>query len=327
MAGEKTTTTAAGAAPATDEERHQQMIEDGKPLESPEAAAAAFEELAAEITGEAAPAGRPAAKEPAGSTQAPAPQPTPQPTPTPVRDEQLQGLTREELDALRALPNAVKTIGGRVAAMQGELTKIGTKAASTVTGDGKEAPTAAAIAAAAGDTAKWDKLAKDFPEWGEAINQRLEALGAKAPPVDIEAIRKQAREDAVAEAKALIEEQREADIAEDHPDWKAKLKSQPFVDWFNSQEQAYRTRLYNSNSARAISGMLTKFDLDTTQQSQQQSSSTAPAHAAAVTTTAPAIDLAAAVTKRGGSAPRAPSEADLSGKELWDHLAAKETAK
>lgn len=308
--------------------RHEQMIADSKPLESPEAAQAAFEELAAEITGETPPAkpagfgggtggsGAPASSPP--PTQSPAPTTAPASTSPPAPQ-----LTAEDIEGLRQLPNAVKMLGGRVAKMQGDMEKLGKGAAASVAADGGAAPTAAAIAAAAGDTAKWSKLAKDFPEWGEAIEERLSAVAGAKPgaPVDIEAIRTQAKEEARAEAQAILDTQREADIAEEHANWKATLKAPEFKAWYFSQPEADRNKWWNSNSARSIVGMLDKFEA-----SRQQSNSTAQANPSAAST-APTADLAAAVTKRGGSAIPAPSESDLDGRALWDHLAAKETAK
>jgi hypothetical protein len=353
----------AGTETTNDTATHEQKLADGQPLATPEDAQAAWEELAAAAgVIEATPAGEAPAPSPAPT---PAPEPTgfnnepegidkpaatpaptaaPAATPAPTAAPQVETVTVPKSE-LEALTLSVKQLGGRVSKMQGELEKRAQSAAQATAAAGGDAPTQTAIAAASGSTAKWEKLKQEFPEWSEALEERLGQAGTQAP-ANIDEIRKQAREEAMLEGRTeairVIEENREAQIAEKHPEWKTTILKPEFHSWFNTKDDKDKVRWYNSHRADTITEMLDTYQtemaalsggaqkqqgVDSSAAPAQQSTSSAPAPAAARRTTAPAHDLAAAVTARGRAVPSTTkSESEMTDQELWNAEAAKVTA-
>jgi hypothetical protein len=297
------------------------------PITNEADARAFFEEEATRVAAEMDGAAPPPAPTPPPETDSPAPPAAPAATPAP----EALSLNAEDLAAIRALPTQIKTLGGRVAKLQGEMTKLGTAAAASTEAGGGAAPDKRAIDAAAGDLTKWNKLKEEFPEWSDALEQRLSSLGGG---VDVESIRKQVREEALSEFTAREAAKRDAAIEEAHENWRDTMNSPEFKEWFGKQPADKQSKWWNSHSEHTIIKML-----DTYESAQQQSGASAPAPvpapapaqartpAPAARSTAPAVDLRAAVTRRGSTSLPPKSEEEMTEKELWDHLAGQETAR
>lgn len=225
----------------------------------------------------------------------------------------------DEIAALRELPNAIKTLGGRVATMQSELAKTG-KAAAAAT-PGADAPTGADIEAASKSLDKWNKMKDDFPEWAEAIEELQNSKTGGGGAVDAEAIRREAREEAAAMIEAARKQDRaerevDEEISEAHPKWVKTINEPKFVAWFQAQPADYQAKQRVAKTSHEMIEML-----DAYKAAHQQSPTSAPTPPSPPTDTAPAADLAAAVTPRGGRAVPKKSVDDLEGEALWNELA------
>lgn len=330
-------TTQQPAGDAALEAEHQQRMKDGEALGSMEEAESEFDRLAREAFPDAAaptPAPKPqeAAAEPAQAPAAPAPSPAATPAPaqasapataTPAAPaapllldpNENVPITRKDFEELR---NGLKVANGRVAALQRTLA---TSAAAATTAQGGAAPSKEAVAAAQGDTKKWDKIKADFPEWAEALDERIGAMEKPGgSSVDMATLRTELRDEMVRENIA----RRDAAIEEEHPGWVGKMASPQFREWWNGQPDDYRVRTWNSHSELTIIRMLDKYDAHV---QQSAASAPAPAPAAATrTSSAPAVNLSAAVTKRGSAAIPASNGEELTGKAYWDYVASQEAA-
>lgn len=222
------------------------------------------------------------------------------------------GFTPEEMEALRNLPNVIKAMGGRMSQMQSALEKGNAAAAAA----GADTPTAKDVAAAGKDSSKWKKLKEDFPEWAEAVEERIGETAAPLPAPANEAFEQRL---SAAEAKANAATEELAVVVRHGPHWREKLRTPAFINWYNSQTEAERTRIYTVRSSQDIIGVLDSFD-----KAHPQSTSSVPASpAAAARGQSPADpELAAAVTQRGArSAPKRTVDDITDEKELWNHFA------
>lgn len=152
------------------------------------------------------------------------------------------------------LHSAIKRLNGEVAAAK--------QATERVQAAGGEAPTAQQQASARGNSAKWDQLREDFPEWADAIDERLGGAQQEQPKVDADAIVKQATEAAQAAADARLaahmKQLNEERVEERFPGWKGTINTPEFGAWFDTLPATERA-LGNSDRPSDAIALLTKF--------------------------------------------------------------------
>lgn len=185
-----------------------------------------------------------------------APPPPPvEPTPDPT-DEIKQILDKlggfETL--VTKLTNTVNEQTGRVGAIQRELAQA--KNAANVVA---RAPNAQAVAAASKSLAKWEQLKTDFPDWAEAIEERVGSVAAPEPGPDIAALQSQLQAEVGSLRQAVTMGIEEAKIYGAHRSWKTEVAGAPFAEWFKTlpaEDQA----VYNSTSGDEVIRILDKWE-------------------------------------------------------------------
>ena len=167
-----------------------------------------------------------------------------------ANDEAEPPLPQDPMDEIRARLGVLDRLEQRVRNTEGhiggltselgtfrkELKAAATAAAATAPG---AAPNQTQIAAAAKNLAKWESLKSDFPEWADAIDERL---GANVQPkVNVDEIRQQVAAELTPRLKAEIEasmEPRLVDVA--HRGWRMLVNTPDFVQWINAQPENVR---------------------------------------------------------------------------------------
>lgn len=150
-------------------------------------------------------------------------------------DKEWEGVppvVRARLEELKGVPGSIEKFAGHLGGFKRQLDSVAATAKSAAVSKGAEAPSDAQLAAAGKDSAKWKQMQTEFPEWAEAMEERLTAIASQvkpvqaqapepAPPVDVEAISQ------VAEERALVRMK--------HPDWKKTARTTEFADWLKGQ--------------------------------------------------------------------------------------------
>lgn len=230
----------------------------------------------------------------------PSPAATPAAPAPPSAEERLALLEQR----LQGMDGTMRSTAGRVAAMQRDMATA--DAARKAAGD---APTKAAIDAAKGSLDKWDALKEDFPEWAEAMEQRLASLAPQAAPAPAPTIDKEG-------LKAELRREMEQDlIVEKYPDWRATAQTNEFQKWFKAQPAEFQAKA-ESERGRDVIQVLDRFneaktksvtDIRQTRQSK--------------------LDAAAGVATPGRPAPRVKDESEMTEQEIWDQEARRLAAK
>ena len=188
--------------------------------------------------------GQPAAEEQDGAQQA---ADTQDPGAKPEAQDPMAEINAKlsRLDALDRLEQRVRNTEGHIGgltstlnAFREELKAAASVAAASAPG---AAPSKQQISAAAGSLAKWESLKSDFPEWADAIDERLGAMSAPSPAVDVAALRKQMETELTAKIRADVEaafEPRLVDIT--HRGWRSLVRTPEFVQWINAQPENVR---------------------------------------------------------------------------------------
>lgn len=279
--------------------------EQGNPL-TPEQGQEIWAELEKEELGESSPpqATAPEEEEP----EAPPPEkPAPPPLvrqqaadPRDIKPAYVAALERQ----VGELTGIVKSSVGRIGSLQSALDKI------------QRAPTQQQVQAAMKSSAKWAALQKDFPDFAEAVEERVAGI-AQTPGISPEEILRQAREFAevkvgethIRTAKTL------ANIIE--PDWEKVSGSQEFLTWLENQPAEVFARASKASAewdAAEVINLVRSFK-----------ASSAPA---AAPQRGPERGgrqrLASAAVPTGVTGARAVDEEALDGEALWKHLAKEE---
>lgn len=154
---------------------------------------------------------------------------------------------RGRLDGLGELPGHVRNLQhqyGGLKSLTSSLKDAIAKATATTQAAGDATPTAEQIESAAKSEARWKQLVEDFPEWAEAIDERMKRIESQRPaPVDTSALKTEVLTDAQARiAKAKEEARAEArvlariDNAFPEDDWEALINSDAFATWYGKQK-------------------------------------------------------------------------------------------
>lgn len=244
---------------------------------------------------------------------------------TPVVEDPYAGLSpalRAKLDGIDGLAERLRKAEGHIGGLNSENTRIKTElaaaqaAAKTVT----VAPTATQTAAAAKSTVKWDQLKTEFPEWAEAVEERL---GGTSTQPDLDGLRNQIREELTPDLTASISAKLKAEIAAEtegrltniaHRGWRDTVKTQEFVTWYNAQPA----------DVRALGASPIAEDAITLLDSYKAQQSVVPAVDPAAIKAARQARLAeaASLVKGGSTGAIVKSTDDMTEAEYWNYLAA-----
>ncbi len=178
-------------------------------------------------------------------------------------------IVRQTLESINGKVGAVEALRREVGGFNGRITKLSeqlTTAATQAAKDVRHAPTQAQIAEAAKSTAKWEQQKQDFPEWAEAMEERLaaerEAIRAAAPQsqaVDVDNIRNSVLNEVQASQADVLHQARQfARLDNKYPTWETEVKSEDFQAWHKTQPPEIRALAASDNADDAIS-MLDKF--------------------------------------------------------------------
>jgi hypothetical protein len=267
---------------------------------------------------------------------APAPAPSPAPSPAPAGDDPYAGLHPTIAQRLRGLDGleqrlrksegTLGNLNSTLRTVQDENAKLKTalEQRATTAASGGAAPTAAAVAAAGKNSEKWDALKAEFPEWAEAVEERLGQAGQQQAPVDLDALRKQIGDELTASLTERltpqIREQLQGETEERlvnvaHRGWKDTVKTPAFTEWMKAQTPEVQA-LGGSPVAEDAIALLDGFK-------SWQATQPAPVDPARVAAERKQRLQDAATVARGGSS-QTPirSTDDMSADELWAFEAA-----
>lgn len=203
---------------------------------------------------------------------------------------------RETLDLVKSIDGRLRNVTGEVKAWAGTTNELKSafQAANAARDAGGNAPSTAQIAAASADSKKWRQMQEDFPEWAEALEERLSAgVQVQQKAVDIDgirnALREEVRSDVAMEIRAEL-------VEDDFPGWKDAVKTPAFVDWIKAQPDDVKA-LAGSARVSDAKKLLGKF-AESTKPAAQLPAPDAPAETPAKPN--PKSRLEAAVTPTSG---------------------------
>jgi hypothetical protein len=134
----------------------------------------------------------------------------------------------------------IKALEDRIAA----LTSAGEAAKAATPGP---TPTKGQIADASQSSERWKKIKEDFPEWAEAMEERLAALQPSTQkPVDIEALRKEWSKDMGLTAEQISQRTRALGrLDAKHEDWEETINTPEFLAWSHENGPTEDERVYH----------------------------------------------------------------------------------
>lgn len=239
-----------------------------------------------------------------GEQETEPPEKEPEPTPDPL-DE-----IRAKLGVLDRLEQRIRNTEGHIGGLTSELRtfqkELKTAAVAAVDTQGA-APSQQQIAAAAKSLEKWNSLKGDFPEWADAIEERIGALPTPQAqqPIDVDALRKTI----VAEVAASYEP-RLVDVA--HRGWRQLVRTEGFKDWLNAQPDEVRSLAGSPKADDAIE-LLDRY---------KETNKVIPKTADEIEAERRARLKSAAESPRGqGSLPHRKGIDDMTDEEYWNYLA------
>lgn len=165
---------------------------------------------------------------------------------------------KAELESMRGTIGELGKLPGHVRNIQHQIGGLMTftqdmkaamaKATTATQATGAATPSKEQVEAAAKSDARWKQLAEDFPEWAEAVDERLKAVETNKPaPVDTSALKTdvlgevdsriaKARDEARTQARAEARTLARIDNAFPDTDWEADIKSEQFATWYEAQK-------------------------------------------------------------------------------------------
>lgn len=160
----------------------------------------------------------------------------------------------ERIPKLESTANQIGTYARRLKAAEDRIeamTLAATDAAKAATNAGDDAPTSAQISAASSNSEKWKQIKEDFPEWAEAMDERLS--GMRGGSVDVESITKQVQDSFTPTLTEMREESRQmARIDAAHDGWEDTVKTPEFTDWFKAQPEELQALSLSTKAKDAI---------------------------------------------------------------------------
>lgn len=269
----------------------------------------------------------PVTPEAAPVVEAPANQTAPEAAAPVATDDPYAGLhpsIKAKLEASDALVQRLRNVEGHIGGLTSENKRITAElaAAKAAAEAVRSAPTQAQVAQAKVSTEKWDQLKADFPEWSEAIEERL---GNSAQP-DLEGLRNSIREELTPQLTQQISAQLKAEIAAEtegrlvnvaHRGWKDLVKTDEFTSWYSAQPDHVKA-LGASPTAEDAIALLDHYKAHT---------AAAPDVAQIRDTRRQRLQEAASVARGTGSQAPVKSTDDMTDAEYWAYLARQDAAK
>lgn len=236
----------------------------------------------------------------------------------------LHPAVRAKLEQQDQLVNRLRNAEGHIGGLVSENKRIKDElAAAKAAADAvRSAPTQAQVQQAKASTEKWDQLKTDFPEWADALEERL---GANAQP-DLDGLRNQIREQLTPELTEQISTKLRADIAAEtegrlvnvaHRGWRDTVKTPEFVAWYEKQPADIKA-LGASPTAEDAIALLDAFKETTVNR---------PSAAQIKQQRQQRMQEAASVARGNQGAAPVKSTDDMSPEEYWNHLARQDAAK
>lgn len=180
--------------------------------------------------------------------------------PEPDPWEGVPQVVREKLEAVTGKLSSVDKISDRIRNIEGHIGGLASQVKSFVTASkavaksGVETPTEAQIESAAQSSEKWKAIKEDYPDWAEALEERL-AQEKRAVPVDLDEIRKKVDESVGSMNNSLRTELRRAHetiVEIKHPDWRKDVNTGEFKAWFSKQPSEMQALAASENAVDAI---------------------------------------------------------------------------
>ena len=220
----------------------------------------------------------------------------------------LPEVVKEKLGLVDKLQNDLKASNGRLASIQRDLDVA--KQARLKTDD---APTERAIEAAAKKSEKWEKLKADFPEWAEAMEERLGSLAPSRAfdPNQVQGFLGEQLSKAQQEFDRKLHAIQVERIEERHEGWLNTINTPDFLAWMNTQPAEIKA-LADSDKARDAIKMLDLFE---------QTRRPAPSQNQTAIEQERQSRLDMAATRKGPSAPPPKGDEELTEDEIWNQEA------
>jgi hypothetical protein len=248
-------------------------------------------------------------------------------TPAPNNDDPYAGLhptIRAKLESQDLLAERLRKAEGHIGGLSSENKRINAElaAAKAAAEAVRSAPSQTQVANAQRSTEKWDQLKQDFPEWADALEERL---GGNAQP-DLEALRNQIRDELTPQLTSDISARLKADIAAEtegrlvnvaHRGWKDTVKTPDFQTWYGQQPDHVKALGASPTAEDAIT-LLDHFKAQTANK---------PDAAAIKASRQQRMQEAATVARGTASMAPVKSTDDMSPEEYWAHLARQDAAK
>lgn len=187
----------------------------------------------------------------------PSPEATPQDEPvTPVTEDPVN----EADDVLARLENRLRRVEGQYGGINstlGQMRREITEGLKTVVDKttAKEQPTAQQIADASVSGPKWNALKEDFPDWADAIEERLGGIKPPEPAatIDIEALRAEFRAELQQELSSRDKQAEVRYVTRVHPNWRDEVASTEFQAWKSAQPPDIQALAASDSADDAIS--------------------------------------------------------------------------
>jgi len=185
----------------------------------------------------------------------------------------------EKLKGFDTISRQLATVNAHIGGLKSQQQEMkaalaGARAAAV--SEGKDAPTTEQVERARTDSARWKQLKEDFPEWAEAVDERLADLQRSLPreapvnPADLEAqIAKRVEERIQTSTQAARDEARVlAVIDAKHDGWEETINTPEFAAWYRTQPAEIQ-RLSASPKAKDAIRMLDLYAEHTKKQAQK----------------------------------------------------------
>lgn len=230
---------------------------------------------------------------------------------------------KAKLESQDLLAERLRKAEGHIGGLSSENKRINTElaAAKAAAAAVTQAPSQTQVAKAQLSTEKWDQLKTDFPEWADALEERL---GNTAQP-DLDGLRNQIRDELTPQLTTDISTRLKAEIAAEtegrlvniaHRGWKDTVKTPDFQTWYGQQPQ----------HVQALGASPTAEDAITLLDHYRAQTANKPNAATIKASRQQRMQEAATLAKGNSSMTPVKSTDDMSPEEYWAHLARQDAA-
>ena len=160
-----------------------------------------------------------------------------------------------ELEKVAGRVRNIESTVGNINHTQKQL-KETIDAANAVAARSNNAPSQSEIKQASANTAKWDALKSDYPEWADATE---ELIGSRVNNFDDKAFEAKIREDMKGETASVRKEIINASLDAVFPDWQYEVNTPEFLLWKDAQQDGIKS-LYDSNRVGDAAKMLRLYE-------------------------------------------------------------------